>query len=72
MLAEYTRGPGGTHRGKGHRIDGHVFRIDEQHAIYRGDDPWHLTNVSDGTPLREGVCYLLAYYKGLVHGYLVE
>jgi hypothetical protein len=71
-LAEYTRGPGGAHRGKGHRVDGHVFRIDEQHAVYWGDDPWHLTNVADGTRLREGVSYLLAYYMGLVHGYIAE
>ena len=71
-LAEYTRGPEGGNKGKGHRVDGHVFRIDEQHAIYWGDDPWHLTNHKDGTRLREGVSYLLAYYMGLAHGYISE
>lgn len=64
MLAEYTRSPGGARRGKGPRIGGHVFKIDEQHAIYRGGEAWNLPNVSDGTRLRESVCYLLTTRTG--------
>lgn len=71
-LKDHTRNPGGGHLGAGHRIDGKVFRIDENHAVYWGDDPWALTNSGDGTRLREGVSYLLAYYLGLVHGYIVD
>lgn len=71
-LMDHTRDPGGGHRGAGHRVDGKVFRIDENHAVYWGDDPWALTGSGNGTRLREGVSYLLAYYLGLVHGYIVD
>ena len=53
-------------------MDGRVFPIDENHAVYWGDDPWTLDSGGDGTRLREGVSFLLAYYLGLVHGYIVE
>lgn len=69
-LGDHTRDPDGGHRGAGHRVDGHPFRIDENHAIYWGDDPWVLEHNTDGTRLREGVSFLLAYYLGLVHGFI--
>ncbi|NUM55814.1 MAG: hypothetical protein HUU46_19410 [Candidatus Hydrogenedentes bacterium] len=69
-LGDHTRDPGGGHLGAGHRNDGYVYRIDENHSIYWGDDPWALTHKADGTRLREGVSYLLAYYLGVVHGYI--
>jgi len=69
-LGDHTRDPGGGHLGAGHRVDGRVFRIDENHAIYWGDDPWELTGGGDGMRLREGVSFLLAYYLGVVHGYI--
>lgn len=71
-LGDHTRDPDGGHLGAGHRVDGHPFRIDENHAIYWGDDPWALDHNTDGTRLREGVSFLLAYYLGLVHGFIAE
>ncbi|MCC6795067.1 MAG: hypothetical protein IT366_08105 [Candidatus Hydrogenedentes bacterium] len=71
-LLDHTRDPGGGHLGKGHRNDGKPFRIDESHAIYWGDDPWTLSHDADGTRLREGVPFLLAYYLGLAHGFIAE
>jgi len=71
-LPAYTRGPGGGHLGKGYRVTGKVFRIDEQVFPYWGDDPWTLASTGDGTRLREGVSFLLAYYMGLVHGYIAD
>lgn len=71
-LGDHTRDPGGGHLGAGHRVDGHPFRIDENHAIYWGDDPWALERNTQGTRLREGVSFLLAYYLGLVHGFIAE
>jgi len=69
-LGDHTRDPDGGHLGAGHRVDGHPFRIDENHAIYWGDDPWTLEHNTDGTRLREGVPFLLAYYLGLEHGFI--
>ena len=71
-LPAFTRGPGNGHVGKGYCVNGNVFRIDEQHAVYWGDDPWGLTGPGDGTRLREGVSYLLAYYMGLTHGFIAD
>jgi hypothetical protein len=71
-LPAYTRGPGGGHLGKGYRVDGKVYPIDEQDFPYWGDDPWTLTSTGDGTRLSEGVSFLLAYYMGLVHGYITD
>lgn len=69
-LGDHTRDPDGGRLGTGHRVDGHPFRIDENHAIYWGDDPWALEHKTDGKRLREGVSFLLAYYLGLVHGFI--
>lgn len=71
-LDDHTRDPDGGHLGAGHRVDGHPFRIDENHAIYWGDDPWALEHNTDGTRLLDGVSFLLAYYLGLVHGFIAE
>ncbi len=70
-LPDHAREPGRS-AGKGFRVNGEVFRIDEQHALYWGDDPWRLTHNGNGTRLREGVPFLLAYYMGLVHGFIAE
>ena len=56
----------------GHRVDGHVFPIDEHHEIYWDRDPWHLASTGDGTRLREGFHYLLAYYMGRAHGFIED
>ena len=49
-----------------------VYPIDENHAVYWGDDPWTLASERDGTRLRDPVSYLVAYYMGRVHGFIAE
>ncbi|MCP4639798.1 MAG: hypothetical protein GY851_05170, partial [bacterium] len=62
----------GRPTGKGGRSDGKVFPIDERHYVYWGLDPWALMYTGNGTRLREGVPYLLAYYMGRAHGFIAE
>lgn len=71
-LGDHTRDPGNDAIGAGHRNDGLVYPIDENHAVYWGDDPWTLSRSADGTRLRDPVSYLVAYYLGRHHGYLGE
>lgn len=71
-LPEYTRVAGGGNRGMGHRVDGKVFPIDELYNVSNDCDPWLLTKEGAGTHLRDGTTFLLPYYMGLVHGYIVE
>ncbi len=54
----------------GSRVDGHVFPIDERQETYWDWDPWELTSDGDGTRLRPGFHYLLAYYMGRYHGFV--
>jgi len=72
LLGDHTRSPGNPNTGAGHRNDGLVYPIDENHAVYWGDDPWTLTRRNDGTVLRDPVSFLVAYYMGLVHGIIAE
>lgn len=72
LLGDHTRSPGTPITGAGHRNDGLVYPIDENHAVYWGDDPWTLSSGGDGTRLNDPVSYLLAYYMGVVHGFIAE
>ncbi len=56
----------------GHRVDGYVFPIDERQVIRWDRDPWVLASNGNGTQLRDGVHYLLAYYMGRAHGFIGE
>ncbi len=56
----------------GCRVDGYVFPIDERHETYWDWDPWALTSDADGSRLRPGFHYLLAYYLGRYHGFIAE
>lgn len=56
----------------GSGIDGYAFPIDERHEIYWDWDPWKLSSDSSGMVLRPGFHYLLAYYMGRYHGFIVE
>lgn len=56
----------------GGRRDGQVFPIDERHETYWDLDPWALDYRGNGTRLRDGVPYLLAYYMGRAHGFIGE
>lgn len=67
LLPDHLEQPPGS---VGCRVDGRVFPIDERHEICWGRDPWRLSYDGQGTRLREGVDYMLAYYMGLVHGFI--
>ncbi len=54
----------------GSRVDGHAFPIDERQETYWDWDAWTLTSNGDGTRLRPGFHYLLAYYLGRYHGFV--
>ncbi len=72
-LGDHTQGAfSGQHEGEGHGHDGLVFPIDEQHALIWGEDPWHLDHKGNELRLRDPVPYLIAYYMGLAHGFIVE
>lgn len=71
-LRQFTRGPGPGHIGKGHRVDGYTFPIDESHALQSDHDAWVLTQKADGTLLTTGVSFLLPYYMARVHGFIGE
>lgn len=60
----------GQPTGAGARCDGQVLPIDERHETYWDLDPWALSYNGNGTRLREGVPYLLAYYMGCAHGFI--
>lgn len=62
----------GQPSGLGGRFDGTAFPIDERHEVYWDMNPWTLTYAGDGTRLREGIPYLLAYYMGWAHGFIGE
>jgi hypothetical protein len=71
-LGEHTREPGRA-KGHGYRVDGYVIPIDERNAISFSEDTWRYDDGRrDGRWLDEGSPFLLGYYLGLYHGYIVE
>jgi hypothetical protein len=62
----------GRNKDKGHRVNGFVLPIDERQSLSWSEDTWALIDGGDGTRLRDGCPYLLAYYMGLHHGYITE
>ena len=70
-LPDHVREPG-DNEGKGYRVNGYVLPIDERQALSWSEDPWALETGGDGRRLRDGCPYLLAYYMGLHHGFLIE
>jgi hypothetical protein len=56
----------------GGRNDGYAYPIDERHETYWDWNLWGLTSNADGTTLRPGFHYLVAYYLGRHHGFIAE
>lgn len=56
----------------GSDIRGYVFPIDERQEVYWDWDYWRLSYGGDGTTLRPPHHYLLAYYMGRYHGFIVD
>ncbi len=46
--------------------------IDERFVEHWNVDVWSLDSGSDGRSLADGASFLLPYYMGLYHGFIVE
>jgi hypothetical protein len=66
-IPEHVRGSG-----LGARVGGKVLPIDERYVGHWNHDPWQLDYDGDGTTLGDGAPFLLPYYMGLYHGFIVE
>lgn len=68
-LAEAAEGDGGK---RGHRYNGKVLPIDERVVNHWNHDPWELDQGGEGKELADGASFLLPYYMGLYHKFIVE
>jgi hypothetical protein len=69
-LPEFAREDGA--KGRGHRRNGKVLPIDERFVGHWNHDPWQLDQGGKGLHLADGAAFLLPYYMGLYHGFIVE
>jgi hypothetical protein len=56
----------------GYRKNGKVIPVDESHFNHWNRDPWRLNTGEDGRVLANGTVFLLPYYMGLYHGFILE
>ncbi len=56
----------------GYRKNGKVIQVDESHFNHWNRDPWRLDTGADGRVLSSGTVFLLPYYMGLYHGFLLD
>ena len=56
----------------GYRKNGKVIPVDESHFNHWNRDPWRLDTGGDGRLLANGAVFLLPYYMGLYHGFIIE
>ena len=68
-LSEAAEGDGGK---RGHRSNGKVLPIDERVVNHWNHDPWELDQGGEGRELADGASFLLPYYMGLYHKFIVE
>lgn len=59
-------------RGIGVRKNGKVLPVDERHFEHYNHNPFALNYGGNGNGLADGAVYLLPYYMGLYHGFIVE
>ncbi len=65
--------PGAPHQpNRGHRISGKVLPASERSFCHWNTDPWQLDTGYGGRVLGSGTIFLLPYYMGLYHGFIVE
>ncbi|MEZ6051039.1 MAG: hypothetical protein R3C02_06550 [Planctomycetaceae bacterium] len=57
---------------RGHRFNGNVIPIDERSVEHWNHDPWNLKEGGSGHSLTDGAAFLLPYYMGLYHGFIIE
>ncbi len=59
-------------RGAGHLRNGKCLPIDERHVEHWNHNPFRLDGGAGGKRLADGAAFLLPYYMGLYHGYVIE
>ncbi|MBJ44037.1 MAG: hypothetical protein CMJ80_12325 [Planctomycetaceae bacterium] len=70
------QGPGtldnnvGTARGM--RVDGKVLPVSERHFAHWNTDPWRYDTGGQGHNLANGTVFLLPYYMGRYHGFVMD
>jgi hypothetical protein len=65
--------PGAPHQpNRGHRFSGKVLPASERSFCHWNTDPWQLDTGYGGKVLGSGTIFLLPYYMGLYHGFIVE
>lgn len=57
---------------RGYRVGGKVLPVEERHFGHWNTDPWRLDYGGDGRELASGTVFLLPYYLGLYHGFIVK
>jgi hypothetical protein len=57
---------------RGHLRSGHTLSVDERFFDHWNHDPWSLNTGGDGKELADGAVFLLPYYLGLYHRFLIE
>ena len=62
----------GSFENKGYRVNGKVIPVDECYFDHYNYDPWQLNTGGGGQGLGDGTVFLLPYYMGLYHGFIVE
>lgn len=66
---DVTDGP--EHR-RGCLVSGKVLPVENRHFNHWNTNPWQLDYHGNGNQLASGTVYLLPYYMGLYHGFIVE
>lgn len=59
-------------RDRGYRNNGKVLPVENRFFAHWNTDPWCLDYGGDGRELASGTVFLLPYYMGLYHGFIVE
>jgi hypothetical protein len=57
---------------RGHLHSGQTLPVDERYFDHWNHDPWSLNSGGSGTELGDGAVFLLPYYMGLYHGFIIE
>jgi hypothetical protein len=56
----------------GCRLNGQVLPVDERYVSHWNHDPWQMDQGGDGRILADGSSFLLPYYMGLYHKFILE
>ncbi len=62
----------GLRGGVGYHVDGKVIPVENRHFNHWNTNPWNLDYGGNGRQLGNGTVFLLPYYMGLYHGFIVE